>query len=283
MDATDQPVLVPYESARRRLWGDPQAGILSDWFYARTKRVNVNIFSIPAAGFARESAQNKCVFGADEVFYVLEGTMVINNPETGETYRVNRGEASFFRKDTYNYAFSHGATSLRGLEFFHPTPDSGAGRDYVTSKPPLQRVRYGRDELIGRWPMAREQAREEATIWVIGERDYLWRLEGEISALLTGLIISTEHSTVGKHYVAPGQRTDELIYGGDKVLFVEEGTLHVEFPKSRDWFELGRYDGLVVPEGLPHRYYNESRSEETKALFVVAPRYFPGRSNEGEA
>jgi mannose-6-phosphate isomerase-like protein (cupin superfamily) len=275
MTIAEQPVLVPYDACRRRLWGDPEAGILSDWFYARSLRVNVNIFSIPGAGFAKQSAQNKCVFGADEVFYVLEGTLVINNPETGETYRVNRGEAAFFRKDTYNYAFNHGLESLRGLEFFHPTPDSGAGRDYVTSKAPLEKVRYGRDELIGCWPMAREQARDEATIWVIGERDYLWRLEGEASPLLTGLLISTEHSTIGKHYVVPAQRTDELVCGGDKVLFVEEGALHVEFPESRDWFELGRYDGIVIPEGLAHRYYNESGSTEAKALFVVAPGYLP--------
>lgn len=275
MAANEQPVLVPFQAARRRLWGDPEAGILSDWFYARTMRVNVNIFSIPGAGFAKQSGQNRCVFGADEVFYVLEGCMVINNPETGETYRVNRGEAAFFRKDTYNYAFNQGIGALRGLEFFHPTPDSGAGRDYVTSKAPLQKVRYGRDELIGRWPMARQQAREKATIWVIGERDYLWRLEGESAPLLTGLLISTENSTVGKHHVVPAQRTDELVYGGDKVLIVEEGSLHVEFPETRDWFELGRYDGIVIPEGLSHRYYNESGTTEARALFVVAPGYLP--------
>jgi quercetin dioxygenase-like cupin family protein len=272
MSTEQQPIFVPYRDTRRRLWGDRQSGILSDWFFARTLRVNVNIFSIPAGSFARDSPNNPSIFGADEVFYVLQGVMIVSNPETGEMYRVNEGEASFFRKDTYNHAFNHGTTALRALEFFHPTPDSGAGRNYGTSKPKLTVAKYGRDDLVGQWPMAAARAAEEASMWVIGEGDYLWRYEGETSGLLTGLIVSTEHATIGKHYFSGGQRTDELSYPGDKVLFVEKGSLHVEFPDTRDWFELGPWDGFFIPEGRPHRYYNES-GEETQALFVVAPDY----------
>jgi mannose-6-phosphate isomerase-like protein (cupin superfamily) len=276
MSTTEQsrPQHVPYAAAKRTVWGDKVSGHLADWYYIRNERVCVNIFELAAGGSVKHSPDNKAIFGADEVFYVLEGEMIIGNPETGEMHRVLPGEASFFRKDTWHHAFNYSNGPLKALEFFHPSPDLGTGSAYARAKPDLETIRYGRDELVGQWPMKRAEAREDATITVMREADYQWRMEGEDSPLLVGLLASTEHATIGKMYFLDGQRTDVQTHPGDEFVFVENGVLHVEFPETREWFELGPRDGCHIPGGVEHRYYNPS-AERVTAVFVVAPNYLP--------
>ena len=269
------PRLIRYADTRKVVWGDPAVGYLADWFYVRNEKLQVNIFGMPPGGRAGHSADANAIFGADEAFYLLQGEMLLGNPQTGELHRVVAGETSFFRKDTWNNIFNVGTGSVLGLEFFHPSSAVGTGSAYARSQPPLQGpAKYGRDELIGQWPMKMAQAREEATMWVIREQDYLWRLEGEASRLQVGIIASTEHATVGKLYLQPGQRTEDRVHPGEALVFLEHGTMHVELAESGEWYELTPWDGFHLPEGVPHRFWNPT-SEKVSAVFAVGPDYLP--------
>ena len=267
-----QPKLVTYKDARRAVWGDPTTTYLSDWFYVRNERVCVNLFGIPPNTLAGHSPDLKAIFGADEVHYLLQGEMMAANPQTGEVHQVLPGEAIFFRKDTWHHCFNASDEPLVALEFFHPSPELGTGSAYARQKPDLEEIKYGRDDLVGHWPMEIGNARSEATMWVLREQDYLWRIEGDRSPLKIGLMCSTEHATIGKMYFLPGQRTDDFSRPGDQVLYVENGSLHVELPDTKEWFELGPMDSFYVPGGRGHRFYNPTQTTVT-AVFVVAPDY----------
>lgn len=270
----DGPAHIPYEAATRHLWGDREAGEVADWIYVSSDKIHQLLFGLPVGGSFRHSDAYRTIFAADEVLYVLSGTMVIANPETGEVHRVLPGEAVFFRRDTWHHAFSLGPEPLRVLELFAPPPSQGTSGSYARTKPYLDTSTYHQVELRGRWPMARAEARRAFTIQVLRDSDLLWELEGEDQHILVGLLASTEHLTVGKITLLPGQHSDLQTHGGDESLYVLEGTLNIRTPENNGqrWFELKPGDGFYLPEGTPHQYYNVS-DRPAQIIFGVAPGY----------
>ena len=83
---------------------------------------------------------------------MLEGVLVIADPETGEVQRAAAGESVFFRRDTWHHAFALGPEPLRVLELFAPPPAAGASSAYARAQPYLETSRYADDELLGSWP-----------------------------------------------------------------------------------------------------------------------------------
>ena len=116
-----------------------------DWIYASTDKVHMLLFGVPPGGGFRHSPDFRTIFAADEVLHVLEGTMVIADPETGEVQRVGTGESVFFRRDTWHHAFALGPEPLRVLELFAPPPAAGASSAYARAQPYLEASRYADD------------------------------------------------------------------------------------------------------------------------------------------
>ena len=282
---TQEARLVRYRDMERKLWGDdtvPFTGRLNDWFYAHDERLQCNIVGLrPGSGVLGDDA-HRSLFGADELFYVLEGELVQSNPATGEFHIIHPGEAVFFHKDTWHHQWNYSATQLKMLEFFQPPAVTGTGSKYSASRPPFDNIpQKMQDDLLGRWPMARDEATAAQTMWVVREGDILWRMEGSRAGrqVLVGIMMSTVLATIGKMRLLPGMRSEQFLHRGDKVIVVERGTLYVEFPESKTWFELDARDGCTIPEGTPHYYHNMS-GLDVEAIFCVAPDYLPGISPE---
>ncbi|HWQ15579.1 MAG TPA: cupin domain-containing protein [Roseiflexaceae bacterium] len=270
----DGPAHIPYEAARRHLWGDAVSGEVADWIYVSSEKIHQLVFGLPAGGMFRHSEAHRTVFAADEIYYVLSGVLLCSNPETGEVHRALPGEAVFFRRDTWHHAMNGSAEPLRVLEYFAPPPAQGTSGAYARTRPYLSSVRYTRDELLGRWPMAQEEVRRSETMRVLREADLLWRLEGRERQVPVALLCSTEHLTVGRLRLLPGQHSEPQVHGGDECLYVLEGALHVRLPEAQGarWFELKPGDGFYIPQGEPHQYYNVSGAP-AELIFGVAPRY----------
>lgn len=270
----DQPTHIPYEVATRHLWGDKTAGEVADWIYVSSDKIHQLLFGLPPGGWFRHSDDYRTLFAADEILYVLSGIMILANPETGEVHRLLPGEAAFFRRDTWHHAYNYSTEPLRVLELFAPPPSQGTSGAYARSKPNLTEIKYTQDQWLENWPMARVEVKARDTIKVLREADYLWRLEGQNQPALVGLLAATEHLTVGKIQLLPGQQTDPHSHGGDESLYLLEGQLNVRVSenKGQRWFELKPGDGFYVPQGVSHQYYNMSGGP-VSFLFGVAPKY----------
>lgn len=266
----DRPTRIGAADVTRHVWGEPEAGEVADWIYASTERIHCLRFGLGPGGSFRHSPEYRTVFGADELLLVLEGEMLLANPETGELLRVPEGELAFFRADTWHHAFAAGGRPLRVLELFSPPPATGSSGAYARTRPYLERKawRYGDDALLGRLPGA-EPARP--TLRHLTRRDLSWRLDG---GALVGLGCSTEHLTAGLVEVDPGVAVEAHEHGGDEVLFLLEGSLIV-----RAWgeegvhvFELEPGDAAYLPQGSRHEYRNVG-GVTARAAFGVAPQY----------
>lgn len=263
----DGPSAIPYATVSRYLWGDEESGEVSDWIYASTDLIHMLVYAVPPGGRCLHSDAHRTVFGADVTYVVLEGVLALANPETGEVQVARPGEAILFRRDTWHHIFSHSLDQLRVLEFFAPPPSTGASRKYAQTRPPLAEVRHSNDDLLGSWP----SQTPEPTLHHRNESSVIWRRDGDA---LVGILISTEHLTVGTMSLLPGRTGRVEAHGGDECLYVLEGVLNVRSwtDETEQWVELHPGDGYYCPIGTTHRYYNYG-STIAKAVFGVAPQW----------
>ena len=273
----DRPTHIPYAGVTRHLWGDDVSGTVDDWIYVSSDKIHQLVFGLGPGQAFRHSQEYRTVFGADEVLYVLAGRFACANPETGEVQVAETGEAIFFRRDTWHHGFNIGTTPLRVLEFFAPPPSTGTSGAYARTRPYVDRPAYGQDQWLGKLPMEAAAARATQSMRVLRDADLHWRLEGRAQSALVGLYAATEHLTVGRMRLLPGQRSDLEVHGGDESLYLLTGQLNVLAPEAEGqrWFELHPQDGFYVPQGAPHQYQNLT-AEPVEFLFGVAPRYRPG-------
>lgn len=268
----DRPTHITPATVTRHIWGDDQALPVADWIYASTDRIHAMVFGLAPRGRFLHSPEFRTVFGADEVFTVLRGQMILANPETGEVQLVETGESVAFGPDTWHHAFAHGSDELRVLELFAPPPSTGSSGPYARSRPYLEVATYADDTVLGNWTGAASQSSRK-TLRLIDRHDVHYRMSGDA---LIGLLSSTEQLTVANLSLSPGAASSIERRGGDEVVFGVSGTMHV-----RAWhdghtyvFELGPSEACFLPIGTQHEYRNYSGSTAS-ALLGVAPHFLP--------
>ena len=259
----DAPTLIRAADAVRHVWGDEEAGLVDDWIYVSSERIHTIVFDLPISGAFRHSESFRTVFAADELLHVLQGILVLANPETGEVVRAEPGESVFFRRDTWHHGFSYGDDELRVLEFFAPPPSTGSSGPYARTRPYVSESKYAADRQLGDTvgaaltPSLRVLRADEAT----------WRLD---RGVLVGLLATTEHLTVGTLRVLPGQTSIEECHEGDELVYALSGRMRVQAAGTDAVLTPG--DAFYVPAGVPHRYA-AAGSELGDAIFGVAPTY----------
>jgi quercetin dioxygenase-like cupin family protein len=264
----DAPTTIRAGDAVRHTWGDEEAGFVEDWIYVSSQLIHTIVFGLPPGGAFRHSESFRTVFAADELLHVLQGTLVLANPETGEVVRVEPGESVFFRRDTWHHGFSYGDDPLRVLEFFAPPPATGTSGAYAQTRPFLETSVYARDGVVGNLvgtPAA------DGSFRVLRRGDSAWRLDRDV---LVGLLASTEHLTVGTVSVPAGHVGLEEAHDGEELVYVTHGELRVEAGGVEA--TLGPGDAFFVPLGTAHRY-GAGDAGVAEAIFGVAPRYAPPR------
>jgi len=272
------PGSVPLADATLKLWGDEGSGFVNDWIYVSNERIQQLLFSMPPGARFGHSEQYRTNLGADEIFYVLSGVLVLANPETGEVHRLEEGDAAWFGPDTWHHGFSYGAETLRVLEFFAPPPATGSSQPYANSRPYLSEPRYADDERLGRWPAAVAEAVAGHTQHVVRPEEVLWRVEGQDQQVLVGIHLSTDKLTAGSIELMPGRRSDPRTHAGDLAGYVQAGRLNLCIldpggnPRARQWFQSDEQDGFFVPAGTPYQLFNMTE-RPVRLLFGVAPEY----------
>lgn len=269
--AFDEPTHVTYAAVTRHLWGDETSGRVPDWIYVSSEKLHHLVFGLAPGGRFQHSEDFRTVFAADELLYVLEGSVVFANPETGEVYPTEAGDAVFFRRDTWHHAFNPGPGAARVLEFFAPPPATGASSAYARTRAYLDEPRYADERWVGRLPAALDERRAAATMRVVRDDDVVWSMDGRA---LVGTAVSTEHLAAGRIVLAGGATTDARRHDGDASLHVVDGVVNVllDEPTSRGqrWFEVPTEDAFYLPAGTTYELRNVTGARAA-AMIGVAP------------
>jgi len=260
----EAPTVIRAADAVRHTWGDEEAGFVEDWIYVSSQRIHAIVFGLEPGGAFRHSDSFRTVFAADELLYVLQGTLVLANPETGEVVRAEPGESVFFRRDTWHHGFSYGDEPLRVLELFAPPPATGTSGAYARTRPYLDESVYAVEGVVGNLAGARPG---EGSLRILRREDSVWRLDRDV---LLGLLISTEHLTAGTVTVPAGQTSLEETHDGEELVYVTRGALRVEAAGIEATLAPG--DAFFLPSATPHRY-GATDAGVAEAVFGVAPSF----------
>lgn len=269
----EAPTVIRAADAVRHTWGDEEAGFVDDWIYVSSQSIHAIVFGLEPGGVFRHSDSFRTVFAADELLHVLQGTLVLANPETGEVVRAEPGESIFFRRDTWHHGFSYADEPLRVLELFAPPPATGTSGAYARTRPYLDESVYAVEGLVGNLAGA---GAGEGSLRVLRRQDSTWRLDRNV---LVGLLVSTEHLTAGTVTVPAGQASLEESHDGEELVYVTRGELRVEAADIEATLAPG--DAFFVPSATAHRYA-ASDAGVAEAVFGVAPSFHPPHNGATE-
>jgi mannose-6-phosphate isomerase-like protein (cupin superfamily) len=240
---------IPRAAAARHVWGDPAAGEILDLVYVSGEHIHQLLFEVPAGGQFTHSPDFRTVFGADEVLFLVEGDLVVADPERGQVVRLAPGDSVCFGAGTWHHAFNWGTGPARVLEFFAPPPAAGTSGAYAQRQPYLDVARYGADAVLGALPPGRPWA-ETGALVVVRPADYTWRLDGDRDRVLTGIIASTPELTAARCEVRGTAWSGWVGYPGDAAGYVLSGHLALRLSgRGRAFDELAPGDGFFVPAG----------------------------------
>ena len=260
----DGPALITRAGITRHVWGDTQAGEVADWIYASTDHIHCLVFGVGPTGSFRHSPEFRTIFGADEYLHVLQGEMVLANPESGDVVHVPAGQGASFGPNTWHHAYAHGGEPLRVLELFAPPPSAGTSGTHSRTRPYLNEAdwRYHRDEL---------RVTDGGCFNVHPGTDATLRYE---AGVITGIEISTEHITAGWIDLSPGAISTTRKHGGDIILFALSGSTFVRarLGEQEVVAELGPEDAMYVPLGASYDLRNVGAGR-SRLIFGVAPSF----------
>ncbi len=249
----EQPTALLATDRNRHIWGDSQSGYVIDRVYLSSENLHVLEFSLVVGGRFGHSPTNPTIFAADELLYVLEGELLLSDPSTGETQRARKGEAVFFQRDTWHHGRAGGDEGVRVLEFFSPTPATGASSDYARKQPYLDQVATLDSRLLQNWPNCADSYRQSQRIAPVREHDLAWATRSELEM---ALFASTENLSVARCFLRPGCSAEPELHRGEEFLIVLSGGLTVLTPDapSANCLFLGTGDACVLPPNTPHSY-----------------------------
>src|SRR5262245_40869338 len=248
----EKPTVLRRRDTAHHVWGDPESGHVTDRVYVSTAALHVLEFELAPGGGFRHSPSNKTVFAADVFYRVLDGTLVIADPENGEVRLVEAGEGVLFRRDTWHHGFNPTTDTLRVLEFFAPPPSKGTASTYSLTQPDLESLRYHDERWERRWPMAAAEREAASKLHVVPESAALWRFAQAAPSHLQGTLVDTEHLVVRTGRVAAGHVEDFQEVKDETVLVVTGGQLWVDTREDCGDFAVACLepgDGMFVPAG----------------------------------
>ena len=238
-----KPTHIKYDSMETHMWGDEITGKVKDWIYVSNKSLHQIIFGMEARGNFKHSDQYRTIFGADELMYVLSGVLIVNNPETGETHKINKGESIFFRKDTWHHAFNYSDDYLQVLEFFSPPPLTGTSGVYAKEKKLLKNCLYKRENYD-----SSNNFKNQDTFKIIKKDDLVWSLEGPKQEVLIGTFINTKFLKVHIIKLLPNQKTHNFKFLKNTTYLSLNNNIKVNIIENNEEYILNKKDGLYLPD-----------------------------------
>jgi quercetin dioxygenase-like cupin family protein len=262
----DAPTILRRDEVAHHVWGDLGSGLVTDRVYASTRALHVLEFELAPGGEFRHSATNKTVFAADVAYCVLEGELILADPEHGEVRTVPAGQTVFFRRDTWHHGFNPGAGVVRVLEFFAPPPSRGTASEYAVRQDDLAGWRYaavGPPDADGPPRAARSDA--ATRLRVLGSNDAVWSFAASAASHLVGVLVNTEFLQISIGRVFPGNVEDFRANAHESLLRVTSGELWVDCRGlTTDQACVGRLtagDALFLPGGSRSRVLVRSGEE----------------------
>ncbi len=265
-----EPTFIPARDAKRFLWGDEQAGYVSDWIYGSSAKIHMMAFSMNVGARFGNSPDFKTYYNCAETYYCLKGQFTFHCPETGEVHVLEKDDCLYFPPNTWHWGYNFGHEECRIIEGLTPRT-TVAVEAYAIKQPWLKSIRYAEDGLIHGHVPGERASKARATLVKKGQA--VSEIVGETRPMRVDLVVSTRMLTTGTIDLYKGQQSEAISHLGDKVMYVLEGQVNVHLPDhDGSWWEMRADDTAFIPGNCRHMFFNTSDAP-ARLLFSVAPEY----------
>jgi len=252
--------VVRRDEAAHHVWGDVQAGFVTDRIIVSTDQLHVLEYELPPGGEFRHSPENQTVFGGDVLYFVVEGELVLADPQTGEVVRCPSNEGRLFHRGTWHNAFNPFTSTVRVVEFFSPPPARGTASDFAKKQPALTRPTFTDQRWASRWPEARSEQRSEQSFHEASLETALWGFRDSRPTHLLATLVGTPYLRVVHGEVLPGHLEELVAVEAESLLLVTSGELWVDVWSDEIGFQattvLQPGDAMFLPSGCSERVLN---------------------------
>ena len=286
-----KPIVIRRSQTKQFIYPDKPEYSDFNWNYASTDKCFIAQYQLsPGVKFMPAD-----VHSGDEVYYVLEGTLTMLNPETGEVHQVEKNECYFIPKGGWHQGYNFTNKQTRIFLIIAPTiwPPKGLPEDgytgetkifsfnkQLTPNPKTEKV-FSHDcprspDLIGQWPLPGPLARKHpVNSMTITEKDKLSVIWGEEYPVLLKFMVSNDLVHMAEFFIPAGgyspRCSEAHSHKGDETVYVCDGDLCVFFPETKEAMEVRSEEVIFIPEGVTHQYINYS-DQVIKAVKTVAPK-----------
>jgi hypothetical protein len=248
-----EPTHIKRENMVLHTWGDSTSGFVTDRVISSTKQLHVLEFELgPSSGF-RHSPINQTIFAADILYFVLEGDLILANPETGEVELVSEGSGLLFHRETWNHGFSMGRKTTRVLEYFSPPPAMGAASEFSKRQPPLLVNKYNYGKTVSNWPESQPESKSKSSFLEISDRTSILSFRDSDPTHLISTLVATEFLYVIRGTIELGHVEDFALVERESVVYVLEGILIIDSVDANNGqiltSALSKGDAFFLPKG----------------------------------
>lgn len=110
-----RPMVLSRQTAIPRIYGYAQHRIAT-YLHISTDRISCAEFSVSPG----EYFEPPDIHSGDEVYYMLEGTATVLNPETGQVYTVEQGDFFYISKGTWHQTYNYTVKTITIICSFAP-------------------------------------------------------------------------------------------------------------------------------------------------------------------
>ena len=201
---------------------------MTDRVISSSDQLHVLEFELPPGGWFGHTAENPTLFAADVAYICVAGTLVLADPETGETVLGPAGSGVYIGRDTWHHGFALGPATALVVEFMSPPPVRGTGSTYGRTRPLLAEVRYADRRWAGRWPQGLAEQRAVRRLLPLREEDALLSFRDASPVHLVRTLLDTQFLTVVLGEIQPGTVDSFATQARETVVRVVAGELWMD-------------------------------------------------------
>jgi mannose-6-phosphate isomerase-like protein (cupin superfamily) len=260
-----------------------------NYMFVSTDRFQVCSFQLGPGGVFEPPD----VHWGDEVYYILDGTMTLENPMTGQCVQAKKGEVLFLPKFAWHKGYNFEQEIVRILAIIAPKAwqDNVPPTDFDATRARLYKVpnrgkspadlpepvqkAMGTVDDVGRWPLPGPEARKEPIfLYHVTDGNKLRLVHGREYPMLIKLAVSNDLVHVGEFVIPAGgvsaRVSEPDSHRGDCAIYVERGPITFFLPDTSQAFDVHEKEVMFIPEGTRYQLVNYSAAQGT-AVFAIAP------------
>jgi len=227
-----------------------------NWLFVSTDKLHAGIYQIPPGG----RFDPPDIHAGDEVYYMLEGTVHVFNPSSGEVHLLNANEGLLIPENVWHQGHNVSNKYVRGIWAIAPLMwdlEKGPPTEYP-----------GKPKLFDSKILSESPAGPRMT--VLNRNNARHFMHGKQHRVPITVYTSTKSITMGEFALGLNEFSEPISFEGDSIVSSLSGDLTVFIPKTEETFEVRSGEVMFIPEKVVHQHYNFT-SEMIRSLFIVAP------------